>query len=206
MKIVVILGLPLSGKSTHARLVNDDPKFDIPLIETGKFVYKEVEERGLVAIPENIVKVASECKAKSDAYFTEKAMEFVLENHKNKSIIFISGVKARSEVKFLKDKMGDENIILISFHASIQTRHDRLLNEDRKEESSKQDGKSTEDLAMASDISRFNLRDNKELGYGLGELMALADFVINTEDKRWPHHTFENTMTQFKIILTKLTE
>ncbi len=202
MKIIIILGLPLSGKTTHAKAVMND--YNIPLVETGTFVYKAVEERGLEPIPENIVKVAGECKAQSDSYFTERALEYALENYSEAKAIFMSGIKARSEVDFLKDKMGDNNVVLISFHASVTTRHQRLLNEDRKQESAKAGSKGIEDVAMANDISRFNLRDNKELGYGLGTLMALADYVINTEDKKWPHHNFEITMKHFKTVLDEI--
>ena len=59
---------------------------------------------------------------------------------------------------------------------------------------------------MAEDMSRFNLRDNKELGYGLGRLMALADFVINTENVLWPHTNFDNTLGEFKVILDEITK
>ena len=201
MKVLVILGLPLSGKTTHAKVLAKED--GIPLIETGTFVYKEVEQRGLEATPENIVKVAGECKAISDSYFTEKAIEYAAANHSSAPCIFLSGVKALSEIEFLRERVGDDNVYLVSFHASVKTRHSRLLNDDRKESS--KGGKGVEDLAMANDISRFNMRDSKELGYGLGKLIALADFVINTEDKKWPYSDFAQTITNFREVVKSIT-
>jgi hypothetical protein len=65
-------------------------------------------------------------------------------------------------------------------------------------------GKAQEDKAMAANIERFSLRDNKELNYGLGDLMALADFIVNTENILWPYHDFEQTLNDFKTIVTDI--
>lgn len=203
LKVIILVGLPLSGKSTHARILEKEE--NIPLVETGTFVYKAVEERGLEATPENIVMVAGECKSKSDSYFTERALEFIEENYSDKPVVFLSGVKAKSEVDLLREKLGANNVFIVSFHASRETRHSRLKNKDRMEASKAQgEGKFTEDVAMAQDISRFDLRDNKELSYGLGNLIALADYVINTEDRRWPFHNSEITLKQFKEIIEEI--
>lgn len=202
MKVIVMLGMPLSGKTTHAKVLQDE--MNIQLYETGTFVYKEVEERGLEATPENVKIVAGECKSKSDSYFTEKTIDFVLLNNPDAKVIFISGVKALSEVNFLKEKLGVNNVLLVSFHASVDTRHARLMNADRQKAS--QGGKGVEDLAMSNDKSRFNIRDTKELGYGLGKLMALADFVVNTEDKKWPYNNFDTTLSNFKEIIKSVVE
>ncbi|MCH8908061.1 MAG: AAA family ATPase [Candidatus Heimdallarchaeota archaeon] len=202
MKVIVILGLPLSGKTTHAKTLVKEANYN--LVETGTFVYQEVEDRGLEATPENVVKVAGECKAKSDSYFTEKALEYAFANFNSQSVFFLSGVKAISEVDYLNEKLGADNVFLVSFHASVKTRHSRLLNADRKAESKAAGAKRVEDLAMAEDIRRFNLRDTKELSYGLGKLIGLADFVVNTENIRWPHNNFEHTLSDFKEILSAI--
>jgi dephospho-CoA kinase len=202
-KVIILVGLPLSGKSSHATILTK--KENIPLVETGTFVYKAVEERGLEATPENVRTVAGECKAISDAYFTEKALEFIESNHSDKPVAFLSGLKALSEVNLCREKFGKENVYTISFHASINTRHQRLRNQDRQEASAAQgQSKATEDIAMAEDINRFNTRDEKELSYGLGDLIALADYVINTEDRLWPYAAREHTLKEFWLIVNDI--
>jgi len=204
-RVIIILGLPLSGKSTHAIKVNEILELgaEIPLVETGPFVYKAVEEAGIEPTPANIKKVVQQLKEnEGDAVFTVRALKFIQQNYSDFPVVFLSGVKARSEVDVIKEEMGDENVFLVSFHASFNTRHSRLLNEDRKESS--QGGKSVEDKAMAADPSKLHLRDSKELSYGLGELMALANYVINTEDKKWPHKSFDNTLEDFKSVIMQI--
>ncbi len=205
MKVVILVGLPLSGKSSHASVLKE--KLSIPLVETGTFVYEAVREEGLEATPENISKVAGARKSENDAYFTVKALEYIKENFSDKPVVFLSGLKARSEVDLCKERFGEDNVFLVTFHASVKTRHQRLMNKDRME-SSKQtgDSKVTEDIAMANDISRFLARDKKELSYGVGELIALADYVINTEDKKWPFHNRDLTLEQFEGIIKSLSE
>jgi len=205
MKVVIILGLPLSGKSTHAIRVNEilDLNRDIPLVETGPFVYKAVENAGLESTPSNIKKVVKQLKEdEGDAVFTVRALEHIKESYSDMPVVFLSGVKAQSEVDVISNDIGRENVKLVSFHASFSTRHSRLLNEDRRNAS--KGGKSVEDKAMAQDPSKLHLRDTKELSYGLGDLMALADYVINTEDVHWPHKSFPETLEDFKTVLEQI--
>ena len=197
MKIIVVVGLPLSGKTTHCAVISEEK--GIPMIETGTFVFKEVEKRGLEATPENVSMVAKECKSISDSYFTERAIEFALENYSDAPAIMLNGVKAMSEIQFLREKFGENNVKIVSFHASPPTRYARLNNPDRM--ASDRGKKSEEDEAMRADKSRFEARDKKELGYGVGTLIALSDFVINTEDKKWPYHTFDYTIREFKMVV-----
>ena len=105
-------------------------------------------------------------------------------------------------MEIIIDELGKENVYLVSFHASFDTRHSRLTNADRKEAS--EGSKSVEDQAMAVDPSKLVLRDTKELSYGLGELMALADYVVNTEDLLWPHKNFDDTIADFKTVINDI--
>jgi len=200
VKIIVVVGLPLSGKTTHCAVISKEK--NIPMIETGTFVFKEVEKRGLEATPENVSKVAKECKSISDSYFTERAIEYAMEHHADAKAIMLNGVKAMSEVEFLRNKFSEENVKIVSFHASPPTRYARLNNPDRM--TSDRGKKSEEDEAMRADKSRFEARDQKELGYGVGTLIALSDFIVNTEDKKWPYHSFEYTIREFRLIVEEI--
>ena len=97
MKIIVLIGMPACGKSTHANFLGD-----IPLYETGTFVFREVEQMGLEITPENIKKVSVDLKNKSDSYFTERAVEEIRKKHPDKVACFLSGLRAVSEVEYLK--------------------------------------------------------------------------------------------------------
>ncbi len=195
MRTIVCIGLPASGKTTHAKIIGE--KYNIPLYETGTFVFKEVEERGLEITPENIKKVTTECKKISDSYFTEKAFNYA-KQQENSKYVFFSGIRAISEVEFLKKELGDENVILVGFHASRQTRFQRLNNPDRKELGT--GAKAKEDQAL-KDFNTFVQRDLKELNFGVGTLFALSDYIIITEDQRWPYHNLNYTLREFELIV-----
>jgi len=205
MKVLIILGLPLSGKTTHAIKVNDllDLKQNIPLVETGPFVFKAVAELGLEPNPSNVKKVVQNLKeTHGDAVFTIRALDHIKANFSDRSVVILSGPKAKSEIDVIANDIGRENVVLVSFHASFKTRHSRLLNTDRKNAS--KGGKSVEDEVMARDPTKLVLRDTKELSYGLGELMALADYVINTENRNWPHKTFDDTLIDFANVIKQI--
>lgn len=201
MKVIVLAGLPLSGKTTYAKEIG--PKYNIPLYETGTIVLEEVTKRGLEFTPENIKKVTDECKAISDSYFTERLMEKIDALSDEIKGVFISGIRAVSEVKVLKKHYGDDNVYTIAFHASLHTRFERLNNPDRITETT--GAKSKEDKFLRN-FDNFMARNEKELGYGVGDVMALADYMIVTESNHWPYTTVEYNKKVFEIILREILE
>ena len=205
MLIVILTGMPLSGKSAHARLVSED--LQIPVVETGTYVYKELELRGLDATSENIAKVAKECKSQDDAYFTARALEDIKKNFSSHRSVFLSGLRAIDEVILCYNTLGRDNIKVVAFHASVDTRQARLLNKDRQVASEIQGkNKVLEDAALSNSLSQFKARDDKELSYGVGGLIALSDYIINTENRLWPYSNIEQTVKQFKGIIEKILE
>ena len=69
------------------------------------------------------------------------------------------------EVRAYRNITDDVNIVAI--YASPKTRYDRLVKRGRDD--------------APKNIEEFNERDNRELGWGLGETMALADRMIINE-------------------------
>jgi len=179
LKIIVLVGLPLSGKTTYAKKLG--PKYNMPLYETGEVVLEEVTKRGLDFTPENIKKVTDECKKISDSYFTERLIEKIKELSSDVPGVFISGIRAISEVEVLKRYFGHENVFVIAFHASMHTRFNRLQNPDRMSET--KGAKAREDELLRN-FDNFVIRNKKELGYGVGNVIATADYLINTENEK----------------------
>ncbi|NPD88501.1 MAG: AAA family ATPase [Asgard group archaeon] len=199
MKIIVLSGLPLSGKTTYAKKIG--PEYKMPLYETGTEVLEEVTGRGLDFTPENIKKVTDECKKISDSFFTERLMKKVDVLPDDVPGVFISGIRATSEIEVLKKHYGRENIFVIAFHTSMQTRFDRLNNPDRIEET--KGAKAKEDVLLRN-FDNFLARNKKELGYGVGDVMALADYVMSTENVLWPYATVEKNTIDFEVIIREI--
>ena len=199
MKIIVLSGLPLSGKTTYAKKIG--PDYNMPLYETGTEVLEEVTGRGLEFTPENIKKVTDECKKISDSYFTERLMKKVDALPEDIPGVFLSGIRAVSEVEVLKKHYGDDNVFVIAFHTSMKTRFKRLDNPDRVEETK---GAKAKEDALLRNFDNFLARNKKELGYGVGDVMALAEYVMSTENRIWPYVTLEENEEDFETIIKEI--
>ena len=197
MKIIVLTGLTGSGKSSISSPTTK--KYDLPILETGDIVYETVKERGLEITPENIKTVSVEAKKISDAFFTEKLVEKARKLYSDKPAICVSGVRAVSEVEFLRKEFGHKNVLVIGFHASQDTRFHRLGNEDRKLHSG---AKAAEDAALLN-IDDFLAREIKELGFGIGSVFALADIIISNDDKNYPYLTVNHNQFIFEAVVKR---
>ena len=194
-RAAILVGLPAAGKSVIAEIVGK--KLDIPIIETSPFVFKSVEERGLQPTPENIKTVSTELKAQSDSYYTERALEFAQQEYKNKPMVFFSGMRAMSEVKYLKNTLGEKNVIVIAFHASQSTRFRRIANPDRAGGT----GPKAEEDKRLLDFNIFTTREEKELGFGIGNVFAMSDYIIANDDLRFPYNGIKKSTADLEIII-----
>jgi dephospho-CoA kinase len=195
MKVIVLTGLTAAGKSSICHPTSS--KFDIPLLETGTIIYETVKEKGLPITPENIKQVTMEGKNISDSYFTEKLVEFANQNYRSRPALFISGVRALSEVDYLKKVYGKQNVLVIGFHASQDTRFNRLDNLDRKSQGG---AKALEDKALRN-FDTFLEREKKELVFGIGTIFAMADVIISNDDKKYPFYTVEHNQFIFESVV-----
>ena len=80
--------------------------------------------------------------------------------------IVIDGIRNIEEMDFFREKLG-KDFLLVAIHASPETRYKRLM--DRKRED--------DNLT----IDRIKNRDERELRWGIGVLIALADVIIVNE-------------------------
>jgi dephospho-CoA kinase len=78
----------------------------------------------------------------------------------------IDGCRGEAELQVFKEAFGD-GVVVIAIHASPETRYRRLRLRDRTDAPENQE--------------QFSERDRRELGWGLGSLIALADRMIVNE-------------------------
>ena len=195
LKIIVLTGLSNAGKSSISTPTS--VKYDIPALETGVFVYKAVEEKGLPVTGENIKAVSIEAKKISDSFFTEKLIAFAREKYSDKPALFVSGVRAYSEVEYLKNEFGSQNVLVIGFHASQDTRFKRINNPDRVIQGA---AKAQEDAALKN-FDNFLAREKKELDFGIGTIFAMADHILSNDDKKYPFYDLDHNKFVFEGIV-----
>lgn len=99
------------------------------------------------------------------AKLTIPKIKELLKNHK---AVIIDGVRSLDEIQTFKDAFPDEKIIIIAVHSSPRKRFERLSRRGRSDD--------------PKTWSEFEARDWKELKFGIGSVIALADYLIVNEN------------------------
>ncbi len=202
MKVFILVGLQLSGKSSHGHNLREEE--NIPMIETGHAVYHELKKQNLEVNHKNTSKVIIELLSRDPTAFTQTILEFEKEKYEDSSVLILNGVKSSAEINYTKDKFGKNNVYVLGFHAGQLTRFNRVTNTDRFAVSGRYLEKTQEDQDLAI-WENFKSRDVREIGLGIGNAIATANHIIVTEDKDWPYYAFETSYKNFKkYVLAKL--
>ncbi len=164
MKIIIaVTGMPGSGKSYVAKYLSESTGW--PVYSMGDIVREEVKNRGLSLTAENIEYVAK--KLREELGLSAVAI-LLREKLKREPIttngVIIDGMRSIHEARELHNIAP---LCIIAVHASPLTRFKRMLDRSRKG-----DIQNWEDFVM---------RDRYNLSFGIGELIALADYMIVNE-------------------------
>lgn len=162
-----IVGMPGSGKS----ILSDAARsLGIPVIIMGDAVREETRRRGLELTAKNVLMVAQDLRKK---YGRKAVAVLVVKEIENKnianknSVVVIEGLRSPEERDVFDDFF--DVFYLVAVHASPRTRYKRILERRR--------------LDDAESIRMLKERDRKELEFGIGELLALADVHLVNEGK-----------------------
>lgn len=158
MIVVAVTGMPGSGKSTVARVIAR--RLGYPLISMGDIVREEVARRGLEVNVQNIERVARELRVERGPGVVA---EIVVEKARslNSPGIVVDGVRSLDEIRILS-RLG--KVYIVAVHSPPSLRFKRLLERGREG-----------DVVSWED---FRLRDEANLELGVGNVIALADYMI----------------------------
>ena len=159
--IVCLTGMPGSGKST---IVSALKAMDIETLNLGDGVRAEAKRRNLEPSGDNLGKLMLELREKNGPGAIAELLTEPIKNSQSK-VIIIDGVRSTAEIEVLKN-VG--SVKLLSIEASADTRYKFLSARGRSD-----DPKTRE---------KFEERDNREIGVGLGESIAIADETIVNSD------------------------
>lgn len=164
-KIVVgLAGMPGSGKSLVVAVARLD---GYAVVVMGDVVREETEKRGLELNPKNIGTVMLELRRNGGASVVADKCVPKIERKRSGKVI-VDGIRSLSEVDAFRKHF--PRFSLIAVHASAEVRFNRLY---RRRRSDDPDGWEV-----------FNERDMRELGVGLGNAIAMAEYVIVNEGNR----------------------
>jgi dephospho-CoA kinase len=156
MKLIVVTGMPAAGKNIAAQYAQEHK---YPLFSTGDFVRAEIRKRGVSGDPKMSAKVSTELRGKDGLGVTRMAVGEALKTKAD--VIFLEGIRSWPEVEWIRSQV---DCTLVAVLAPRQTRLKRVKQRGREDDS----------------VEHFDLRDQREIEYGVAVCIALADaYVLN---------------------------
>lgn len=155
MTTILLTGMPGAGKE---EFLNVAKKEGYDIIRMGDVVREHADKKGISFEDQNLGSFAHDEREKHhEGIWGDRTLCNITED---KTII--DGIRSTTEVSIFKSELGDLNIVAI--HASPKTRFERLKKRGRED--------------APQTWGEFNDRDNRELDWGLGRVIARADYMI----------------------------
>jgi len=160
-KIIGVAGMPGAGKSLVVKAAYE---LGFKVVVMGDEVREEAKRRGIEATPENLGRLMLELREmEGPASIAKRCLEKI--QKAKEDFVLVDGVRSMYEVEEFKKHF--PNFILLAVHASPETRFRRLFKRRRSDDPVK--------------WKNFVERDNRELKVGLGNVIALADYILVNE-------------------------
>ena len=158
MKIIGFCGLPGSGKSTAIEAIADLGK----IVTMGDVIRDEAKKRNI----EPSAKIAKDLRKKGGpSVIAKKCIELI--KNLNEEIVIVDGVRSFYEVNEFRREW---KFPLIAIELSDQERFKRLYERARSD-----DSKSFDEIKQ---------RDEREIGFGLKEVVRNADYKIQNDSTK----------------------
>ena len=166
MRLIISAGMPGAGKEEFLTAGMDA---DVPFIRMGDVVRECYAASGAESKGLSVGEYAGgERKAYGADIWAKRVMERV-----KSDLCIIDGCRSMDEINSFKKLGGDVTIVAI--HASPAIRYERLVRRQRAD--------------APKNVQEFEERDSRELSWGVGSVLALADHIIDNtgslEDFRW---------------------
>jgi dephospho-CoA kinase len=155
-------GMPGSGKSLIVRAAQEN---GYDTVVMGDVVRREAEKKNLQPNPENIGKIMLELREKEGKDVIAKRCVPLIEGAKKHKVV-VDGIRSLEEVEEFKKRFPKFSLIAIC--SSPETRFQRLYRRRRSDD------------AEGWDV--FHERDIRELGVGLGNVIAMAEYTVVNEE------------------------
>ena len=157
-----ISGLPGSGKNLVSEIAVER---GAKIVSMGDIIREEAKKRG-----ESTGETASNLRAEFGQYIvSELTIKKIkkLQDEGFENSIIVEGIRSPHEVNMFKENF--DNFIILSIFANPQIRFERLKLRGREDDSQDWEG--------------FQIRDQRELGFGIGDVISLSDkLIVNESD------------------------
>ena len=162
-RVVAVCGMPGSGKGEFAEImaINGCPVFSM-----GDMIRLEVKTRGLEESPEIFGVIAAELREKfGDDVLAVRLADTIDNELKSSSMVLIEGLRGTAEHEIFKNRWGGD-FRTVAIVASPDTRFARIQTRGRSED---------------GNYEQFLIRETRESGWGLSDLIDTADYKLSNE-------------------------
>jgi dephospho-CoA kinase len=178
--VIGLAGMPGSGKSL---VVETSLEMGYAVVVMGDVVRQETIKRGLDLTPQNVGTVMLQLREEDGNYVIAKKCIPIIEEQ-NPPKVLVDGLRSLYEADIFNEHFA--KFSLVAVHADPETRFKRLSNRRRSDD--------------PSEWKVFHERDMRELGVGLGNVIAMAQQIIVNDN------SFEKVKADVKETLTRIEE
>ncbi|WP_296806820.1 nucleoside monophosphate kinase [uncultured Methanobrevibacter sp.] len=173
MRIMGVSGLPGSGKGFVSDIATEKGAM---IVSMGDIIREEAKKRG-----ESTKETAKNLRKEHGQYIVaEMTIEKIkkLQEEGFESSILVDGIRSQYEVNLFKKNFN--NFIIVSIFANPKLRFERIKSRKREDDT--------------TDYDVFAERDQRELDFGIGNVISLSDkIIINESDIE----SFEQKIREF---------
>ncbi|SFR33186.1 AAA family ATPase [Halogeometricum limi] len=164
MKVIGTVGLPGSGKGEAASVARDA---GVPVVTMGDVIRAECRERGLDPA-EHHGRIAKALREEEglDA-IAARSLPLIEAELETSDVVLVDGLRSPYELDRFEEAFGDE-FVLLSVEAPFDLRAERLSDRGRDDSD--------------ADREALRAREERELGFGMGEVIDRADVVVENTD------------------------
>ena len=179
MRVMGISGMPGAGKALVPEIAGEK---GVMTVSMGDIIREEAKKRGEPS-KETAKNLRKEHGDFIVAELTVKKIKKIIEDGFESSII-IDGIRSPFEVNLFKENFDD--FIVLSIFANPKIRFERIKTRNREDDT--------------TDYEVFAQRDKNELGFGIGEVIALSDkLIVNESDLESHEKEIRKFLEEFDI-------
>ena len=168
MRVIGVVGLPGSGKSEAAAVADD---LGIPVVTMGDVIRQACRDRGLDPASHHGEVARALRNEGGPAAIADRSIPMIEDALRAYDTVLVDGIRSDAEVDRFEEAFGDD-FVLVRVEAPFEVRAERV--EDR--------GRDDPDAESLAD------RDERELGFGMGEAMERADVTVENTDSLEAFH------------------
>ena len=162
-RIITVCGMPASGKGVFAEAL---AARQIPVLSMGDMIRAEVNRLGLEESPGIFGETASELRSiHGEGVLASRLIPTADAVSATNPIVLIEGLRGVAELEIFRSHW-QENLLVVAIKAAKENRYLRVQARGRAEDGNRED---------------FEIRDAREIGWGLDNLINDADIIFDND-------------------------